>query len=112
MHNICVRIYVRLYHISSCSGPPIELPLVASGLTPILLTSKIDSTVNNTYVHVKTVYQTHRNLHRCQDRDKYKAMPLNIKSIHRNITGLQKVTPLNIKIIQSKYQRPTLIPKY
>ena len=34
IHDICVIIYVRLCHRSSYAGPPIELSLVTSGLTP------------------------------------------------------------------------------
>ena len=55
MHDICIRIYVSLCHILSCDGPPIELPLVTSRLTPIVITSKTEITVNKTSLHVKTL---------------------------------------------------------
>ena len=111
MHDICVRIYEGLCHRSICSGPPIELTLVDHGLTPGVISSKTDSTVNKTPIHVKTVYQTQQTLHRCQYGDEDKATSLNIKSIHINITGLHEVTLLNIKSIRGSIKGLQPYPK-
>ena len=111
MHDICVRIYVRLLHQSSCAGSPIELYLVTYGLTLILITSKTESNIKKTSLHVKTVYQTHRNIHRFQDGDEDKSKPLNIKITCGNITYLHEVTPLKIKIISGNTKGIRPLPK-
>ena len=54
IHNICVRICVRLCHRMSCDGPLIEQSLVTFVITTRLITSKIDGTFNKTSLHVKT----------------------------------------------------------
>ena len=112
IHNICVRICVRLCHRMSCDGPLIEQSLVTFVITTRVITSKTESTINNNSLHVKTFYQTHWTLHCCPYRDEEKETPQNINRIRGNVTGLHEVTPLNIKSTRRNFQRTTPIPKY
>ena len=109
MHNIYVRIYVRLCHQSICDGPLIELSLVTYGLTHIVITIKKDGNVKKNYIHVITVYQTQQTLQIYQDGDKNEVMPLNIKSIHRNIIAPTGSEAPEHQEHPRKYQNPTRI---
>ena len=51
-----LELYLMLCYQIICDGTPIELYLVTFGLNPRLITSKIESTVYKTSLHIKTVY--------------------------------------------------------